>query len=1060
MTPTVKSEVVFAPAGSGKTELLSKRYLKLVARGVKPERILTITFTDKAAAEMKKRILDRARESNPELYRILQDNILRLRISTIHSFCFSLVRRFADLLGLDPNLDVLNDPESLWLQTKYDTLMKIAETERGTTEYQFLIDLITSDTRQGWSKFSDNLQYLYNNRNAILRGRVPEMNLSRLNNLISELKNHPTGTALIPDYQGIFPTDFDENTINKALKLVEKHREKFLTRQGDPRKRGLKEDERPWAEKMADYYYELHNIYAYYKVKKEFHLFKERFLATYEQAKRELGQVDFNDMELLTLELIRDNPDWLNILYAFDENTDHLLVDEFQDTSFLQWEIIDKLTEEWRAGEGAKSAAGITPSIFIVGDDKQSIYMFRGANVEVFSRAATKLEEWLKEKIKRTQLKNNYRSLPAIINFTNTLFAKLMNAQPGDPPWKTRYAAFRCQRKAASRGRVEIILEPALIKGRVDDYRKMDAQIVARRINSLIQSGYEVFQGQPDNTEKPRPCEYSDIAILIRSSRQLPAIEMALREAEIPFLVVGGSGFYQEDEVRYLTSLTGFLIDPGDDICLYITLRSPLFAVPEGELFLASPAMDSGNHPPLILWERVKRFARPGTKLAEAVAILEPAVARVYHQPLSLLLDRLLSQTHAYEKFWEPQREANIRKFLRIVQDMETNGTHPLRIKNFLESPPSEEAKADVTTTGMNVVQIMTVHNAKGLQFPIVFHPGLHEKILLVNKRPEMLIEERDINEVLIFPLSRAKKGERFSIYDTYKEKAVEEEKRIFYVACTRARDALFLTGVWEPNLLESDTRLSWLVTHLGLHQTETGFCLDPEIPDVHCLASTEITTREREPLTGAAAGTALHQEEKPPVVNKDPLPPHLLPRVASVTRYTRQDLHRDDQGENIPLGDALHELLQLISNGRLTLEHPNLSKEITRLLRRASLPPDRQQKLTHRIEEQLQRLARSPVWEIIKPQPNAYAELPIIYNDGKTIWTGRIDRLIVASDEVRIYDYKTFPVKKTEIVKLKEEYHRAQLVHYARAVQELYPDKKVKTFLVFTSLPEVVPAD
>ncbi len=1048
MEPPFISEVVFAPAGSGKTELLAQRYLELVARGVKPERILTITFTEKAAAEMKERILQRAQEKDQQLYRLLQENILRLRISTIHSFCFSLVRRFADLLGLDPHLDALTDPDSLWLQTKYDTLMEIAEAGPNTEDYQLLINLITSDTREGWSKFSRELQELYSNRNAILRGRLSPIDPAQLKTLATDLANDQAGSRFITDYPDLFPKNFNEEKISSVLRLIKKHQGKFSTTTGEPRKRGLTEEERRWAEKMTQYHHELQYLHTCYQLKKKFHLFANRFLNNYEKAKREMGQVDFNDMELLALELIRTNPDWLNILYAFDEHTDHLLVDEFQDTSFLQWGIIDKLTEEWRAGEGRKSALGIAPTIFIVGDDKQSIYMFRGANVEVFSKAAEKLQDWLKEKVQRSNLEDNYRSLPAIINFTNTLFAKLMDAPANAPPWKTRYAPFRRKRESPGSGRVEIILEVVDTKGNIGRYRELDAQIIARRINSLIRTGYEIFQRQDNAGEKPRPCEYRDIAILIRSSYQLPAIETALREAEIPFLVVGGSGFYQEDEIRYLTHLTSFLIDPGDDRALYIILRSPLFAVPENELFSVSlTATALPDHIPNLFWERVKRLAKPGTKLYSAIDLLKSVIARVQHEPLSLLVDRILTQTRAYEKFWEPQREANIRKFLRIIQDMELEGHHPLQIKNFLESAGTEEAKADVTTTGMNVVQIMTVHKAKGLQFPIVFHPGLHEKVLPRQQARNIIIEEKDAADVLITPLFP-----NHPAHETYKAKTIEEEKRIFYVACTRASDALFLTGVWAENTVSSnDTRLSWLATHLGLDKTEAGFALKPAIPDVYCYPAREIRVPEKKPSDD--------QEETPPTIAEGLPAIPLLPRIRSVTLYTPDDLHRDDSGDNIRLGKVLHELLNLISSEKLTLTEPDLDQEIRRLLHHTEFPGTRYPELVTIIKNHLQRLARSDVWEIIKPRPDGYAELPVMYNDGETIWTLRIDRLIVTPNEVHIYDYKTSPVKETDLPRLKDEYHQKQLIHYARACQELYPDKSIKTFLVFTHLPRIIPS-
>ncbi|MEO0051782.1 MAG: UvrD-helicase domain-containing protein, partial [candidate division WOR-3 bacterium] len=173
-TVRLKSTIVFAPAGSGKTEELSRRYLKLVSNGVKPERILTLTFTDKAAAEMKERILRNARRDYPDLYQILKDNILRLRISTIHSFCYSLVQRFADLLGIDPHPSVLSDYQTLWEQAKYDTLMKIADGQFGVETRELMISLL-SDTHQiGWNELAKLFKALFKKRSTVVRAGLED----------------------------------------------------------------------------------------------------------------------------------------------------------------------------------------------------------------------------------------------------------------------------------------------------------------------------------------------------------------------------------------------------------------------------------------------------------------------------------------------------------------------------------------------------------------------------------------------------------------------------------------------------------------------------------------------------------------------------------------------------------------------------------------------------------------------------------------------------------------------------------------------------------------------
>lgn len=1047
----LKSQVVIAPAGSGKTELLSKRYIELLQQDVPPERILTITFTDKAATEMKERILKKAEETDPELSRLLRENILKLRISTIHSFCFSLVRRFAYLLEMDPNPQALPDSQTLWQETKYEALMKIAEEKQGSDEYKLLINLISGKTREDWNNLSNLLDRLFANRSATLRCRVGEIPMSEIENLAAKLRVHPVGKEKIAGYERLFPLEFTPETIEEVVRQTE-DRTKL---------RSLKVNEKNWARMMANYRELVLKAYYQNQFDQQFRLFKV-FLNAYERVKRELGRVDYDDMELLALNLISKNEEWQNILYAFDERTDHILVDEFQDTSFLQWEIIDKLTEEWRSGEGAKTAKGISPTIFIVGDDKQSIYQFRGANVEVFTKAADKLERWLgKEKFDRVVRQENYRSLKAIIDFTNNLFSRLMAPDCDGPAWRTWYAPFTGQRANSAPGRVEIILQPHEEKLLSEERRKIDAQIVARRTRLLVDSGYQIYETGPEKIETVRPCSYRDIAILIRNRNQLDALEKELRDHQIPFLVIGGTGFYQEPEIRYLIALTSFLIDPADDLALYITLRSPLFAIDEKELFLVCAGNQFQRSIPTFLWERITSYAQPTTSLAAAVATLERALSRVHYEPLYLIIEQLLTVTRGWKRFWEPQRAANVKKFLQILQNQEDEGTHIYHIKKFLELDEKDEARADVTTSGMDVVSIMTVHAAKGLQFPIVFHPGLGEAILPQagsRNRDWLTIEEQvnenDTVETQIFYCPDSTIRKTHPAFQTAREKQLEEEKRVFYVACTRARDALFLTGTWDlkkGDKIEENgkTKLNWLKAHLGLTFEKGSFRLREPIDGVFCVNATTL------PDTPTPAPKA--KEKPPPQIKKGPIPESIITSVRSVTRYTPKDQIRHHP-ESIALGDVFHRLFELLSSGKLSVESPELLTEVTRLLHQNLIPRDQVEKLTHLVINQIHRLKNSPVWEVIKPQPNSFAELPLMFHDGSTLCTGRIDRLIVSEDEVRIYDYKTFPVKEEEIPMLKQEYYENQLKYYATAAAEMFPDRKIKTFLVFTTSLRIEP--
>jgi ATP-dependent exoDNAse (exonuclease V) beta subunit len=585
----------------------------------------------------------------------------------------------------------------------------------------------------------------------------------------------------------------------------------------------------------------------------------------------------------------------------------------------------------------------------------------------------------------------------------------------------------------------------------------------------------------PNGPEIPRACEYKDIAILVRSRNLLPAIEQALRDADIPFLVLGGTGFYEEDEVRYLRTLLSFLVDPTDDVSLYVTLRGPFFDIPERDLFLASQRGLSPHgdctRGEVFFWDRFQSAS--GAKAADAVAALKDWLARVHKEPLARILSRALEERKVWTKFWEPQREANVRKFLAIVESLEASGEHPLRILNALEQAGADEAKADVRVEDMPGVQILTVHAAKGLQFPVVFLPGLDAPIRSAGSSGDKLVvEETSQDEVEISYIPESGVRREHPLHKAHVEMEYEEEKRIFYVACTRAHDAMFLTGTWNERTLKK-TRLEWLVESLGLHETETGFALGSSATancnlqtadspaGVYCLTPADIPDSAPPAPVVRDRGPALRRVSPPSSL----LPP---PSIRGVTRNLASDFLQHGE-DGVGIGEVVHKLLEQISNGTLRprdmtalsdrgrggqlpgnsdrVPRP-LTAEIDRLLRLHGLAPS----LSANLQSAITNLQSDvEVWKVIRPQPDSFAELPIMYSDGTTVLTGRIDRVIVTDTEVRIYDYKTFKVAKKDIPELARQYYDGQLKYYEQACSRLYPDRKVSTFLIFTAIPSVV---
>jgi ATP-dependent helicase/nuclease subunit A len=1039
-----KSLAVLSPAGSGKTQALARRYielLKAMPEPKKPERILTITFTKKAAAEMKERIFRILKQEDPRLYDLLRSRVLKLRITTIDSFCLSLLQRFALTLGLEPDLTVLADPLDLWANSQYDTLMRIAESGTRSPGFDSLLELVSEQRMQGWSLLTRSFQEFYSHRAAVERARPVDFDFSDLARAADRLRTDPHGLARIADYALMFPPRFDLVTVLGLHPPLAAARREFLTSSGECRSAVKKPALHAWYQAMYDYYCRVETIFHQDRFHRQFELFRTRFLAEFDRRKHEQGQLDFTDLELESYRLLTSSEHWSNILLAFDEHTDHILVDEFQDTNFLQWGIISKLSEEWRSGQGRKTEQGIEPTIFLVGDDKQSIYLFRGANVEVFADARNTLATGLGDRYEFKVNAENYRSLGAIIDFTNHVFSRLMNPPDNAPAWQTRYHPFRKCRKDNDPGRVELIL--GLNGGNIPERRAREADVLARRIRALNGS-HTVYEDG-----RPVPCDWKHIVILLRQLTHLTAFELALREQGIPYLVQRGRGFYQEREVQLLMNLLAVLVDPYDDFNLYALLRSPLFQVREPDLLFVSGC------PGCTFFERLQSYAgscagEPQHTLVEVIGRLEEWVQRTGRRPLSETVEEVLTRQQGWQALWEPQRQANVCKFLRLLENAERSGLTPLRIKESFDraaaEPEGAEAKAAIDVRGQNVVQVMTIHAAKGLQFPVVFCPGLDHDLGFASG--SLLVQERSAEDVEVSWLPEPSLRRQDARYLEYSDKLREEAKRLFYVAVTRARDMLVLSGIAKGPEPQPDTWLAWLSQALGLTCGPDAFIAGAQ-PD----GTIHLSLDEAGRLGRAAPSYVTRPAPEPdPEERVAPVPARPRLRIIPVTRHTATE-HKRHGDEAIAFGTVMHTILERIANGIL---QPGDEAAVTRTAERlfaiegAAADPAR-------VIAQLELLKQHNLLAIALPQADARAEMPFQYRGGDTTYSGRIDRLIITPQSVSIYDYKTFPVAEAELEGLAADYASTQMDAYRRAVQTLYPDRPVRAYLLFTALPRLI---
>jgi len=1034
---TNKSIMISSPAGSGKTEKLARRYIALLQHGVDVERVLAVTFTDKAAAEMKQRILRILKNEDEKLFRSLLEKIPLMRVSTIHSFCGTLIRRFSFDADIDPNYSIADEMEAglEWDEILYDVLMEVGAgfkpaptgayhaTLLHDQENNFILQTLGEKGFRGLDYLKNTMDYLFHKRPFSLEAKPFIHTPSVTEGLTEELRSWETADNAIHNYKKIFLQGFSREIVS-----IE---DLFLTSAGLPRQKtpsALKgiANYQEWALKMSLCWKNI-RVEEFAERGKRIYTIFNACLRKYLARKKAKGVLDFSDLEYLAYKMLTENPEWANILYAFDEKTDHILVDEFQDTNNFQWGVINKLTEEWRSGMGAKRESGTRPTIFFVGDEKQSIYFFRGANVEIFHRAKEQMETWLGDEFLYVEAKENYRSRPAIVEFTNRVFSKIMQ-RPEKYPWITRYSPFTAHRTGIpNSGRIELVLLQEDEDAGMDEKKQKEADVIAQRIKSLAGN----FEIADRATEQKRFCRYSDIAILLKNRTHLAPYEEALRNYSIPFVAVKGIGFYQENEISTLRALVFFLSNPHDDYSLYMLLKSPLFNMDES-FILQLTGLEGES-----LFE--KMLAVAGLKSAIP---LQQWLSLLPKMPVAELIEHILVSTKAWRFFHEEQKRANIKKFIRIVEDLESKGKSLIKIRDFLERAVSEnEAKANVNTEGMDAVKIMTIHAAKGLEFPVVIVPGIEEQFS--SRAGDNLIYEREGSfffKSVPEPCIR-KQDDDFQMHEAREE---EEQKRLFYVAVTRAEEALILTGHRD---IRENSFLGFLSEGLGLQkQNDTFVVTDADVNGLAFLTEEDV----RMLYEHARKEEAIHVDCRQVEVLPLPLPKRVPWK--SVTETT--DI-RSRHGEDwLIIGDVLHRIFEGVSKGILK-ENDLLAKAASLLASKGITGEDLQRK-NKVIENEITTLREKSVWQdIIMPREDSFAELPFILESGDSVYSGRIDRIIKCGDVYKIFDYKTFPVKEKEIKYLLSEYS-FQMNMYKNAVKKLFSSKNVQSFIIFTNTGEI----
>lgn len=1073
-TDTDKSIHLSASAGSGKTRALKDRYLGLLDvldnRGLNIDQAVAITFTDKAAAEIKDRVMHDLPEAMlKKIIRGRQD----LRISTIHSFCMNLLKRYPLEAGLPPDFGVLDARDQAYkIQKAIEDALE--ESDRDPAIMDPLRDFTADDlvaTIEFLLSIRSRLERMEidaGSPDGLLRsvrtGMGVEQAEAELKTLITngEWSSSLQQMELILRSQGdLYDDNMGEEHLllaeakgsDAALKFSEPLFLIYFTASGEPRKNPYISKKAFEGKKRLDYEKTFFDIQAMLEQFRTLHarvragleavsllrLF-QRAEKKYQVSKLKEGLLDFDDLEIYAYGLLQgmESPD---ILYWLDRKILHFLVDEFQDTSDIQWAILNKLTEEIFAGQGADKR--MPPTLFVVGDEKQSIYRFREANYRLIENVRQKMEKNLPPGSREIlTLDRNFRSTPEVIETVNRVFTTL---------WGDSYKPSKVERKEHP-GSVRLVeLVPFPLREKPSG--PTEAVILAQEIWKVVADKTLVYE-KNGTAWKERPAGYGDCAILIQSRTKLKEYEASLRSENIPYRVVGGIGFYDEDEIQALINMLFFLWNNDDKLALVAALKSPLFGLTDKDIF--DLMQDDKN-----MIDALKNRRPDDWDLLHNWMNIAGLV------PLSLLIHKIVNETGAYVRFGRnsPQAIFNIDKLLDTAREFDRRGYTTLQdfvewVKNMRQTE-QREATADMNLPGFQgSVSIMTVHKAKGLEYPIVFLPGMNQQPRSLSSSPLAIIEDAT---------GRVQMAVRDTVNPVYDElwererdELLREHQRLLYVAMTRARDHLVMIGTLTDGKapIKQNTWLDYLHRTIPMFQTSG----DDRVPRILNYAYPAWQTQIMP--AGAQTGHLSPRQEmkreheidvKTVLDNLSPLPRSESPEWKKATDFIApeegdsiEELFIQDKTRTIsPLtrGSVLHRCLEKFTKtgeydlDRIIAECPDI----------LGYDNETRQSFITDVDSILRAvLSKKEFRWIFERHADTYSELPFLYKKGHMLVSGIIDRVVIKEGKGFVIDYKAIPIEHDVVLASWKEHYRPQIQIYCEAVKQIFGLRSVEGSLLF----------
>jgi ATP-dependent helicase/nuclease subunit A len=1099
-----------ANAGSGKTFVLKNRFVNiLLQEGISLNNIVAITFTEKAAAKLYKDIageIDRRikEEQDKDIVLKLQNyrrDLVSANISTIHSFCIQLLKEFSTEAQIDINftpIDEIISKELLKLsfETAYRMINRtdseISETikylvrffgakdflasvifqliDKRAKIYELYSDLLSLPEEEILNKMdeliNEKFNLLYDEK---IKDIIYKINL--INDVAADvLKKDKAITVEVSDILG----RYDKNlNVREKLKIFKDLSDKILTKNGTVKKRGylsLKsgheyeaivseiEEFDIW-KKVQGEIGGIEEDKEYINFCKRLFLFFNEVNKIYEQKKESNNFLDFEDLLLKTTNIVK-NPEVVEILA---ERYKYIMIDEYQDTNDTQYNIFMPILKYLQVN-----------NLFVVGDEKQSIYYFRNADLELFDITKKLIKE--KDALGNLELTHSFRVSPKIALFTNLLFSKLMT-ENNSKFNEVDYSPLICARNTED-------LDVGEISFLLTTKDESQADLVSKKIIEMLL------------TNKIK--SLNDVAVLCREKADFEELEKSFSAHKINYSVIGGMGFYQNQMSSDLYHFLNFVNNPDSDLSLVALMRSPFISLSDTQIALIS--LKEGN----TFFEKFKNYALEDNSVVDSFNLIDKCVKLFeFNEPEDVLRIFLTESGYwgilAVRNTWQ-QEIANLEKFIQIVLSAFERSFFSYydflrQLDDFIETF-YQENQAQVNSSYPSV-KMMTIHKSKGLEFDTVILYNTTGKLKYSNIKSKDVKFEKEFGFMTKIPLAGNYSCDYvYPIWGILGESNIikkehAEHKRVFYVAVTRAINNLIISAKYEQNKSTPNSFFSFIRNVFNINFDAEYFEISGNLDflkDGAISLSKNLSFKVNiiKDINVDLEGFFNKNEKKVDADNKEFLlhevydtPKYELftaskylaykfcpinynltyeysyPKLLNLLnkQYVEEEYAKEDDveinNEALKIGVVCHEILSTLRD--LNDLENNIIKKVDKFL----LDEKERLILIDKVKKLIIPFVNSENFKKISKLENSYNEYEINKVIDNYYFIGIIDKLIIEDNKIIIIDYKTNNVNSSNINE-KVEYYVPQLKFYSFLVAALFGrEREIYIRLMFLALPE-----